>query len=66
MKVVSVIEMDQVRLKEKYVQKEETENSAYKPCFNCERHPSYPNIPPITLHRDNKCLICNEISKDAS
>jgi hypothetical protein len=36
---------------------------SYRPCFICQRHPRYPNIPPITLHRGNRCMICNSLSK---
>ncbi len=30
----------------------------YKPCLNCEKHPWYPEILPVTLHLNGKCLIC--------
>jgi hypothetical protein len=30
----------------------------YRTCLNCQSHPSYPEIPPSTLHRGQQCLIC--------
>jgi hypothetical protein len=32
----------------------------YRPCLSCERHPRYQDIPPVTLHVGNKCLICKK------
>jgi hypothetical protein len=32
----------------------------YRPCANCERHPKYPDILPVTLHQGSKCLLCND------
>lgn len=38
--------------------------SNYLPCFECKRHPTYPEIPPFTLHEGNTCLICRDMHKE--
>lgn len=30
----------------------------YRPCLKCPRHPKYPDIPPMTLHKSERCVIC--------
>ena len=32
----------------------------YRPCFKCKIHPSFPGIPPMTLHEGRICLICQD------
>ncbi len=30
----------------------------YMPCENCEKHPDYPDVEPLTLHQDTICVVC--------
>ncbi len=32
----------------------------YRPCITCKRHPDYPEIPAVTLHSGDLCLVCGE------
>ncbi|MHB8567880.1 MAG: hypothetical protein ACYC7D_13910 [Nitrososphaerales archaeon] len=31
----------------------------YRSCMNCTRHPQYPEVPAVTLHKGAQCTICN-------
>jgi DNA-binding PadR family transcriptional regulator len=35
---------------------------SYSPCAKCERHPHYPELLPMTLHKGDVCLICGVTS----
>ena len=35
----------------------------YRPCLTCMRHPDYPEIPAVTLHNGDVCLVCGEKEK---
>jgi hypothetical protein len=35
---------------------------AYSPCIHCVRHPWYPDVPAVTLHRGGSCCICGKSS----
>jgi predicted transcriptional regulator len=39
------------------------EAKSYKVCLNCEPHPSYPDIHPVTLHKGEECLNCGKASQ---
>ena len=39
-----------------------SQDSSYSTCFSCERHPNFPEIPPLTLHRDGVCVVCGNPS----
>jgi hypothetical protein len=32
----------------------------YRSCFKCKTHPSFPGIPPMTLHEGRICFICQD------
>ncbi len=35
-----------------------SQHLSYGSCLSCKRHSDFPEIPAITLHRDNVCVIC--------
>jgi hypothetical protein len=36
---------------------------AYSPCLNCQKHPKYPHLPPVTRHIEGICAICGGFSE---
>ena len=36
----------------------------YLTCENCERHPDYPEVEPLTLHQDLICVVCGSSAMD--
>ena len=36
---------------------------SYSPCAKCERHPHYPELLPMTLHKGDLCIICGATSE---
>lgn len=34
------------------------ERMEYRSCMNCARHPRFPEIPAVTLHKGGRCTLC--------